>query len=75
MSLTQKKSSLNIKLEAIKSEHSRNIDNNEVDEIFHSFSHMSETEGDEERVITLEGAQMAQQELFRKWEIDLSDNE
>jgi len=36
---------------------------------------MSEAEGDESRVITLEGAQMAQQELFRKWEIDLSDSE
>jgi len=50
---------LSVKLESIKNEHARNIDNNEVDEIFHSFSHMSEGEGDEERVITLEGAQMA----------------
>jgi hypothetical protein len=35
---------------------------------------MSE-DGEDSRVLTLEGAQMAQQELFRKWEIDLSDNE
>lgn len=55
----KKKDSLSLKLESIKTDHARNIDNNQIDEIFHSFSHMSETEGDEQRVITLEGAQMA----------------
>ena len=73
--MQKKKDSLSLILEQFKKDHSKNIDNNVIDEVFHSFSHMSETEGEENRVITLEGAQMAQQELFRKWEIDLSDIE
>lgn len=44
--------------------------------MFHSFSHLKTgPEEDGDRELNLESAILAQQELFRKWDVDLSDSE
>ena len=61
----------------IKDHHYQNIDNSDIDQVFHSYSHLAsnaENSDEEARELNLEQTENAQQELFRKWDIDLSDS-